>query len=72
MLALSEAVDDVGQVLSTLRHEDNQHSLEISVVLDDVLLERLETVVNSNQQAVSAHLKVVLLGTDQVCVTSEV
>ena len=39
LLALSEAVDHVRKVLSTLHHEDYQHSLEISVVLDDVLLE---------------------------------
>ena len=52
-LVFHEAVHNILKIFSTLDHVDNEHSLEIAIILNDVFLERLITSANSKEQAVS-------------------
>ena len=52
-LVLYKAINNVFEVFSTLDHVNDEHSLEIAIILDDIFLERLVSSANSKQQAVS-------------------
>ena len=52
--------------LSTLDHVDNEHSLEVSVILDDVFLERFISATNPKKETVTSDLTLDPMMTNQV------
>jgi len=69
---IDKAVNHLLKSLITLDHVDDESSLEISIVLNEVLLERLVAIPNSHQKAVPSDFKVQSLGSNQVKVALNV
>ena len=66
---VDQLINNVLKRFTALNHVNNEHSLEISVILDDIFLEGLVSTSNSKQKAVSSDFKLKSLRTDQVKIT---
>jgi hypothetical protein len=69
---IDKAVNNLLESLITLDHVNDESSLEVSVVLNEVLLERLVAVSNSNQETVPSDFKIQSLRSNQVKVGFDV